>query len=687
MTKHIIAAGILACVAGAQIEARELQKQEKVLLTFQGGIGDEKPAPGFNGAKAKPTEHNGRKCWEINMEAWDYPGIYFNFPEAQDWSGYGGIAVDIFNSGKDPLRIALRIDNPGADGHNFCWGGDVMIDPGKGGTYVMTFGKSPKSLGMKAIAGFDGANNFASGGEPRFTFANVTSLLIYLVRPSVEHTFLLGGARLLPGKEEDYNNIVDAFGQYTKVNWPGKVRSVNDMKKNLEAELKEIAAAPVMPGRSKFGGWAAGPKLEATGFFRTAKHNGKWAIVDPEGYLFLSVGPCGLGFGSGTMYTGREYMFEEDPKKDPLMRKHMRTKHSWEWWDGESVDYYAANLERKFGDDYRAKAFDLAQKRMLAWGCNTVAAFSDWGFYNNAKIPYTINLWAHSGKTLGSMPDAFDPDFENNFRHQASRIPEASRNDPWNMGIWVGNEDNWWGVSAMGYDANSSYGKRAMLAQLAEKYGRDIAKLNAAWKTNFRNWDALNAPFNPNNEQSRAMGADRSAFLSLYAAQHYRIVRDELKKVAPNIMYIGSRYGGAPDEVAAQAVIYQDIMSYNIYATTADGDYLKKYDKPIIIGEFHFGATDRGMFPGNLMTVENQAARASSYVSYMRAAWDNPNIVGAHWYQYNDQSLIGREQDGENGNIGFVSITDAPYPELLRAVKAFHKEMYEYKFSSKGAAQ
>ena len=681
MTKHILAAaGVLAFCAGAA-EARVLQTETRVLNTFAGSIGDEKPAPIFNGSKATPTEFEGRKCWEINMQAWSYPGIHFNYSDApQDWSGYGGIAVDIVNTGRDPLRIALRIDNPGADGHNFCWGGDAMIEAGRGGTYFMTFGKSPRTLGMKALPGYDGLNNFASGGEPRFTFANVTGLIIYLVRPTREHTFLLGGVRLMPGREENYEGIIDGFGQFTRAEWPGKVKNIADMKKDLELELKEIAVAPTLPGRSKFGGWADGPKLEATGFFRTEKYNGKWALVDPEGHLFLSVGPCGLAFGSGTVFTGREYMFATNPKEDEIVKKHFRTKFPWEGWDGESVDYYAANLERKFGDDYRAKAFDLAQKRMLAWGCNTVAAFSDWGFYSNAKIPYTINLWAYSSKSLGSMPDAFDPDFENAVRYQASRIPEASRNDPWCIGYWVGNEDNWWGVSAMNYDANSSYGKRAMLAQLGEKYGNDIAKLNAAWKTNFASWDDLRAPFNPSHEQSQAMAADRSAFLSLYAAQHYRIVRDELKKVAPNHMYIGSRYGGAPDEVLAQAVIYQDTLSFNIYASTPEGDYLKKHDKPIILGEFHFGATDRGMFPGNLMTVPTQADRALGYANYMRVALDNPNIVGAHWYQYTDQSLIGREQDGENGNIGFVSITDSPYNELLKTVKAVHKGMYEHRF-------
>ena len=45
---------------------------------------------------------------------------------------------------------------------------------------------------------------------------------------------------------------------------------------------------------SKYGGAASGPKLKATGFFRTAKFAGRWWLVDPDGHLFLTVGLCSV---------------------------------------------------------------------------------------------------------------------------------------------------------------------------------------------------------------------------------------------------------------------------------------------------------------------------------------------------------------------------------------------------------
>jgi hypothetical protein len=33
--------------------------------------------------------------------------------------------------------------------------------------------------------------------------------------------------------------------------------------------------------------------------------------------------------------------------------------------------------------------------------------------------------------------------------------------------------------------------------------------------------------------------------------------------------------------------------------------------------------------------------------------------------------------DGENYNIGFVDVTDRPYPELVEAAKATHKRLFD----------
>ena len=57
---------------------------------------------------------------------------------------------------------------------------------------------------------------------------------------------------------------------------------------------------------------------------------------------------------------------------------------------------------------------------------------------------------------------------------------------------------------------------------------------------------------------------------------------------------------------------------------------------PVIVGEFRFGALDRGMFHTGLVPTPDQAARARADKEYVEGALRNPSILGTHWFQYGD---------------------------------------------------
>jgi len=99
-------------------------------------------------------------------------------------------------------------------------------------------------------------------------------------------------------------------------------------------------------------------------------------------------------------------------------------------------------------------------------------------------------------------------------------------------------------------------------------------------------------------------------------------------------------------------------------------------DRPVVIGEFHMGALDRGMFHPGLVSTPDQAARAAMYQDYVRSVADHPLFVGCHFFKFNDEPLTGRPRDGENYNIGFTTVTDGVYPELVTGAKAAHCEVY-----------
>jgi agarase len=64
------------------------------------------------------------------------------------------------------------------------------------------------------------------------------------------------------------------------------------------------------------------------------------------------------------------------------------------------------------------------------------------------------------------------------------------------------------------------------------------------------------------------------------------------------------------------------------------------------------------------------------YQDYVTSVADHPQFVGSHFFKFVDEPLTGRPMDGENYNIGFVTVTDTVYPELLTAAKAAHSEVY-----------
>jgi len=100
---------------------------------------------------------------------------------------------------------------------------------------------------------------------------------------------------------------------------------------------------------------------------------------------------------------------------------------------------------------------------------------------------------------------------------------------------------------------------------------------------------------------------------------------------------------------------------------------------PVLIGEFHFGVLDRGMFSASLcQTGATREERAIAYIRFMQGVLTHPNFVGAHWFQYRDQPLTGRG-DGEAYQLGFVDVADMPYVELCKAARDVGEHMYTYR--------
>jgi hypothetical protein len=284
----------------------------------------------------------------------------------------------------------------------------------------------------------------------------------------------------------------------------------------------------------------------------------------------------------------------------------------------------------------------------------------------------------------GKFYDVFDPSFRESMRNAAKGFIDKGANDPWCLGFFVHNELAWGSEVSLALATLKSpadqTAKKVFVADLKEKYG-NVDKLNKVWGTTYASWDDLRTSTDE-PDRKKAMD-DLTAFYTKTAETYFRTIREELKRIAPNQLYMGCRFAWVNDRAARAAAKFCDVVCYNQYKYSVEGLRLPdEIDMPIIIGEFHFGALDRGMFHTGLRKTANQEDRAEKYQSYVQGALRNPYIVGTHWFQYKDQATTGRG-DGENYQIGFIDICDKPYPEIIRASREVGYKMYEYRLKTK----
>jgi hypothetical protein len=262
-------------------------------------------------------------------------------------------------------------------------------------------------------------------------------------------------------------------------------------------------------------------------------------------------------------------------------------------------------------------------------------------------------------------------------RRRLAEEKGKTADDPWCIGYFVDNELSWGDEVSLAVATLASpseqAAKRVFVDDLEAKY-HSIDRLNQAWGTQHVSWDALLESRTP-PDKKRAHG-DLAAFYTRTAEQYFRTCREAVKEVAPNTLYLGCRFAWVNDRAVRAAADYCDVVSFNRYRDgVADFRLPEGVDKPAIIGEFHFGALDRGMFHTGLRPVASQTARAEAYRSYVGGALQNPWLVGTHWFQYGDQATTGRG-DGENYQIGFLDVCDTPYPETIQASREVGSSMY-----------
>ncbi len=627
-----------------------------------------------------------------------WPGATLAAPDGHwDLSPFGHVALDVRNTGSERVTVHCRVDNPGADGTRHCVTGSIGLNPGEAGTLKVILKRTASDKLDGKLFGLRGYP-VSAGGPGTVNASNITQLLVFVSQPKADHVFeidnLRAEGRYTPPTAwvtdaDPYFPMIDTFGQYRHKDWPGKVHSLTELKQRREQEAQELAAAPGPKNWCEYGGWTAGPTLKATGFFRTEKYHGKWWFVDPHGHLFWSHGVDCVRMIDTTPIDERETWFADFPGKETDFREFLSRGYALKGhYAGRSpqcFSFAAANLKRKYGDDWKHAYAGVAHQRLRSWGLNTIANWSSADVFLMRRTTYTDTLGSRGAKMIegsegywGKFPDVFDPSFAASVRRAMAGKKSSSANDPWCLGYFSDNEMSWGDETSLAIAALRSpvgqAAKQEFIADLQAKYG-DIAKLNAAWGSAQASWEAL-AESREAPDQNKAHD-DLTAFYTKCAETYFRTVHEAIRAVAPNQLYLGCRFAWVNERAAKAAARYCDVVSYNLYRRNIADFQYPGGDKPLIVGEFHFGALDRGMFHTGLVPVENQAARAQAYRDYVLGAVRHPQFVGTHWFQWKDEPTTGRVYDEENYQIGFLSVADTPYAETIEASREVGQTLYQ----------
>jgi hypothetical protein len=288
-----------------------------------------------------------------------------------------------------------------------------------------------------------------------------------------------------------------------------------------------------------------------------------------------------------------------------------------------------------------AATISLTNHRLDSWGLTTGGV----GRPNILQLSWPQNR----ATTFLGLPDIDAPEFAAGIDQSANTQCTPRKNDAMLIGYTIGNEPPWGD-------------RESEVVQLI------LAGPDTATKAKLKDFLAANGD-TPKMHKKFVVDAFNT---------YLNMVCTAIRKYDPNHMIVGIRFGGkVADEVLEAAKIF-DVCSINVYEYEPTKQLERAYrlsGRPLMITEFHIGVPENGLGSG-LVQAENQTERGVAYRYFVEQGISLPYCLGDHWFTWRDEPVLGRN-DGENYNIGFVDVTDRPYPELIDAVKATNHRLMD----------
>lgn len=615
---------------------------------------------------------------------WSSVGQRFTVPD--NWSEYDTMALRVKNLESRAVELSVRID------FSATANSDGQLQRGK---FILLPNQTATVMVELANVGYGIYRPPVLGEGFRCVWGNNVNRSQVFMWHLANHEFsrvrIEADQFRLIKNNAPATGLVDTYGQSSVGTWPGKVVSNGDFEVQRQEELSDLSLNP--PPATVFGPVVPGAP---TGRWSTAKlPNGRWILTNFEGRQFWSFGLHTVRPENGTPVDGRTNLFQNLPP-DTGVNPHYSTS----WQDGRRLyDFFTQNLEIKYGANWYDQFPAFAQQRLRSWGFNTVGDWSDPRIYAAPQIPFIRSI-----NTAGTphvirppfndwrgLPDPYWSGFKDFIVARLQTNLGSYNGDPMFMGFYIDGEykwanpfdrNTWYQVGPTVLNANNSLpAKQVLLRRLQMQY-RVISRLNSAWGTNFASFTVLqNENILPNRPLRTSFTRDMQRFTLDYIREYYRQVRAAVNQFGTTALYLGARdHTFAPPEMDRIAAPFVDVISIEGYGYEQHQDWtFGGIDKPIILYEMHFGATDRGGWTAGWGVAADQADRAERLRSYFHRASKSNQVIGAHWFEYADQPVTGRDRDLENIACGFVTITDTPNYEIIGAAREVGRNILNWR--------
>ncbi|MFQ7113575.1 hypothetical protein [Hallella bergensis] len=393
---------------------------------------------------------------------------------------------------------------------------------------------------------------------------------------------------------------------------------------------------------NKYGSYTKGERQAATGRFYTKKINGRWWIVDPEGFLHYERSVNSFRTGSS-----------------------QRNKAAWTKKFGSNSAWVAKSRTELASIGFHGTgAFSTnGYEAILDYNKNNpdspLALAPSFGFLSTFRT--TKKLSYPGGESMNIVGLVLNEDWGKWCEEYAAQALAPYVNNPNVLGIFSDNEINFTTLKSRILDrflAISDHSDQSYT--FAQSFMQD--------KGTDKVTDDLN-----------------DEFAGLLAEKYYKAVKAAITKVDHKMLYLGTRLHGTPKymkHVVEAAGKYCDIISINYYSRwSPELDTYVKYwagwaDKPFMVTEFYTKAADSELSnqSGAGFTVPTQKERAWAYQHFTLGLLEAPNCVGWHWFKYQDDD--GNDNNSKPANKGVYDNEYNMYPYLSSFMQQLNFNVY-----------